>query len=249
MKIKSYSKVNLFLKVFKNKHVGKIHDIYSFFQIYKKIYDLVEIKESNCNSIKYLSDNKGIKIKNCIVKKTLNYLKKNFEISKKYSIVISKNIPIGSGLGGASSNSATIIKYIFKNELIKNYNISNFIQLGSDIPFFLTNYDNALVTNYGANVEKLNKPKINYKIFISDIKCETKKIYNIFDCITSNKIKNFENQLIYLYTGKISRLENDLQEACFLEHPTLKKHYDFFSKKNNVLISGSGSTLIIYEKG
>lgn len=248
MKIKCYAKVNLFLKVFKKEELNNLHDIYSFFQLYKGIYDLIEIKESDVNEIKYFNKNVEIQIEDCILKKTLFFLENKFSIKKKYFINVFKKIPIGSGLGGASSNAAAVVKYILKNESINHFIISDFIKLGSDVPFFLSNYNNGLVTNYGKTIEKFNNPKIQYKIFLSGIKCETKKIYKVFDNIPINNSLNFKNQLLYLYDGSTSSLENDLQNPCFLEHKKLKKHYELLSREYIVRLSGSGSTLLLYKK-
>tara|TARA_Y100001970_G_C13701438_1_gene587388 strand:- start:242 stop:586 length:345 start_codon:yes stop_codon:yes gene_type:complete len=58
---------------------------------------------------------------------SLSLLRKYRYINRKnfYSINIKKNIPVFSGLGGGSSNSAAIIKYFLKGRKLKKKRIKN----------------------------------------------------------------------------------------------------------------------------
>ncbi len=62
----------------------------------------------------------------------------NFKASVK--IVLNKRIPIGAGLGGGSSNAATVIKLLDKYlqaNLSEDELISLALKVGSDVPFFI----------------------------------------------------------------------------------------------------------------
>ncbi|MGL5630281.1 MAG: hypothetical protein ACRDCG_00730 [Mycoplasmoidaceae bacterium] len=248
MKFRSYGKINLFLKIMPKEDKKNLHDIYSFFHLYKKIYDYVFIKKSKKDSITYFRDNEMVDIKNCIINKTLKFLRENYNIRNNYSIIIIKKIPLGSGLGGGSSNASILIKYIFKKENIDVSNYNCFYKIGSDIPFFLSSWENALVTNYGKDVVKMKNPKVFFKLKINNIICDTSVVYDKFDKIKNNNKKNPKKQLEYLYSGKYSLLENDLQFPCFLIYPLLKDIYNNLNKTSIVKLSGSGSTFILYKK-
>lgn len=244
MRIKSYAKVNLFLKVYPKKENELLHDIFSFFQLYTKLFDWIKIKESDENEIIYLKNSKTIWIDDCIIHKLLVFLKTNFKIEKKYKIIINKKIPIGSGLGGSSSNAAAVAKYILKNERIKINNINIFVKLGSDIPFFITGFKNALVTKYGGNVKLFKNPKLRYSLYKNNFNSSTKKVYNK---VESNYHSAYI-QINYLYEKKIRLLENDLEKSFLLEYPIFEKYFIKLSKKFIVKLSGSGSTLILYKR-
>ena len=74
MKIKSYSKINLFLLVSKKKK-RTLHKIKSLFLLNKDLYDEIDINKSNELKINYNIDNKKININNCNVKRILIAIK------------------------------------------------------------------------------------------------------------------------------------------------------------------------------
>jgi 4-diphosphocytidyl-2-C-methyl-D-erythritol kinase len=144
MILKAYSKLTLSLKVYKKTKNENKHRIEGVFGLYKKIYDEITITPSTSDQdeINYFYKNKPIKITNCNVKKTLNYLRNNFNIPF-YKCMIYKNIPIGSGIGGSATDCAAVIKYVFKkNKMsINKLNVKDIaLNLGSDIPFFLSGH-------------------------------------------------------------------------------------------------------------
>ena len=109
-KIKSYCKINLFLRVLRKLNNGyhtimslitfcELHDTISIFKI-KSLRD----KISFSGRFK-----KGINTQSNTATKVLNLLKKNELIKNQtFKINIKKNIPHGSGLGGGSSNAANL---------------------------------------------------------------------------------------------------------------------------------------------
>lgn len=56
-------------------------------------------------------------------------------------IELKKRIPTGGGLGGGSTNAASVLKFLFPEEISKpSQDFLNFVsRLGADIPFFLKN--------------------------------------------------------------------------------------------------------------
>ena len=51
-------------------------------------------------------------VKNDIIKKTIKYFDKKYNKKSKFNILVDKKIPIGYGIGGGSSNAASILKYL-----------------------------------------------------------------------------------------------------------------------------------------
>ena len=120
MLLKSYSKINLFLNV-NNKIKNGLHEIQSYFCLIN-LSDKIKI-----NLIKKKKDkiifkgqfNKNIKKTNNSVINILKLLRKLKLISSYYSIVITKNIPVFSGLGGGTSNATSILKFLLKKNIKK----------------------------------------------------------------------------------------------------------------------------------
>ena len=139
--IKSYSKINLFLKVSKKNRNG-LHNIQSSVMLLD-LHDQISIKNTNKeqDEIKFIGRfKKNINNKNNSVTKSLYILRKHGLISKKkkYKITINKKIPVFAGLGGGTSNAVFLIRYFLENKV--NEEISKIFQkeIGSDFRLFFT---------------------------------------------------------------------------------------------------------------
>ena len=138
--LKSPAKINLSLKIGK-KINHKYHDIQSIIFLIN-LHDQITIKKINGKKDKFKFTGKfkkNIKLENNSVSKSIYVLRKKNIISNnsKYEIKVKKNIPVFSGLGGGSSNAATIIKYFYKKRKIIDKDINYFAKyLGSDFKLF-----------------------------------------------------------------------------------------------------------------
>lgn len=231
----------------------------------------------------YLKNKKSLKTKNNLIIKALNlYLKKlceDYEIYFKEKVVlqinVKKNIPLGSGLGGGSSNAASMInlmqdflidKYKNKEFIIKknnkNIKISDFrlkkiaktnlgISLGSDVPFFIHGNNCSRVLGTGDIIKKVEGKKGEILLFFPKVKQSTKSVYKKFDEI--NKLKNNTTKKIVVNAKKYDEIViNDLEDAFFsLNTKVLTKKNELCKKFPNskVILTGSGSTIFVHLKG
>ena len=118
--IKSYSKINLFLRVLKKNNKG-LHNIQSSTMLVD-LCDKISIKKINKkkDEIIFIGPfKKNIKSNiNTVTEALLILRSQNFVSHKKrYKIVINKRIPVFAGLGGGTGNAAAIIKYFLKNKI------------------------------------------------------------------------------------------------------------------------------------
>ncbi len=174
-------------------------------------------------------------------------MSKKFNISPNFNISLEKNIPIGAGLGGGSSNSASIILAI--NELNQlNLNDEDLlkiaVELGCDVPICMNNYI-ALTEGIG---EKITSLKINEKplfciIINPNIHLSTKEIFS------KSAAKYRKNQKIIVENKKIIDLikdkENDLESSAIKSAPIIQNILEKIKEQKNCLISrmsGSGSS-------
>ena len=113
-KLKTYSKINLSLRVIKKNRDG-YHTIQSFV-VFCKPFDRIFVKEHGGTKDKVIFYGKfknSINTKSNTVTKTLNLLRKENLLNKKFfKIYIEKNIPHGSGLGGGSTNAAILLNFL-----------------------------------------------------------------------------------------------------------------------------------------
>ena len=135
-KIQSHAKINLFLDVLSKRKDG-YHDIYSLISKID-LYDEIEIEKSNSLEIIFEGQFSSM-IKSNAIEQLFKYLfKKNYLPDFPFKIKIQKNIPVGAGLGGGSSNLASLLMHLIKNKLVnEDQCLKAAKELGSDIEFFL----------------------------------------------------------------------------------------------------------------
>ena len=252
-KVKSFCKINVSLRVLKKLKNG-YHSIQSLI-FFCNIFDLILIKQikGSKDKIKFYGRfKKGINNKFNTITKLLYLLRKHKLIEGKYfSIKIKKNVPHGSGLGGGSSNAATLLKFINSkmNLRLNNKEMENIgYKIGSDVPLFLKK-KNALLTGKKNEIKRLQKKlALNVLIVYPNITCSTKKIYNKnrnFSLQLSKSVFNFKNKRILINFLKTEK--NDLQKPAIFFYPKIKSLLNelcmikgcYFSR-----ITGSGSACV-----
>lgn len=168
LKLTSPAKINLCLDILKKTPSG-YHEISTVIHEIPQIADEITIEPSNeqsTTSIVNADKNSPIQMEDNLAHKALLLIKRLYKIDTNYKIQIHKNIPLASGLGGASSNAATVLKAI--NELEKlslspEKLESLAAQLGMDVPFFIRG-GTQLATHYGENLHPLPSVKITLEI-------------------------------------------------------------------------------------
>ena len=137
----SYAKVNLGLKIL-NKRPDNYHNIHSLFIEINLSDELTFFANENHKlSIKGPTHTQFPLDENNLITKAYKLMRNHLNFNElEYAIQIKKNIPIGSGLGGGSSNAATTLKALnelwdlnFSNKKLEKLGLS----LGADVPFFI----------------------------------------------------------------------------------------------------------------
>ena len=118
MVLKSYAKINLTLSI-NNKLKSGLHNIQSIYcliDLHDKMF-LKKIKNKNFDQVSFTGPfSKDINKSNNSVKKVLKVMRKNKIIHDYYSIKVKKKIPVLAGLGGGTSNAATLLKHLTKKK-------------------------------------------------------------------------------------------------------------------------------------
>jgi len=252
-KLKSYCKVNLYLRITKKLNNGyhNIKSLITFCNLYDEI-DISEIKNSKDKIIFYGNYKKGINIKKNTVIELLALLRKLKLLKNKFfKINIKKNIPHGSGLGSGSSNAACLLNFLNKKIPLnlKKKSLKQIArQIGFDVPINLEK-KNVFLTGKKNEILKFKKKlKLNILIVYPNIICSTKKVYK------STKTKKYSKAQSYFYfKNKIQLIRfiknerNDLQKSAIKIYPRIKKiikTIEFLEGCHFSRITGSGSACI-----
>ncbi len=222
MVIKSYSKINLTLKV-NSKSRNGLHEIQTFYS-WINLIDKISITEIKKNRDKISFKGpfaKLVKKRNNTVYNLLKKLRELKLISNYYSIKITKNIPVFSGLGGGTSNAAFILKYLLKSK-INNVLLDKVEKvIGTDFKLFFN--DQGYMKNLRTIVDFKKKHKFCFVLIQPKIKCSTKRIYS--------KVKNFspkENlnrnmiKSRNIFLDYLQKSRNDLQFIVERTYPIIK---------------------------
>ena len=250
IKIKSYCKINLFLRVIKKLNNG-YHNITSLIT-FCNLHDVISISETkNLKDKDKISFSgkfkKGIDKKLNTVTKILNLLRRNKLLNNRhFKINIQKNIPHGSGLGGGSANAANLLNYflsIRRSKPSENKIKKLAAKVGFDVPINLERR-NTFLTGKKDEILRLNqKFGLNLLIVYPNLKCSTKTIYQKNKQLSFTSIKSFsyrKNKLINL----IKNEENDLEKTVTKMYPKVKKIITYIKCQKGCYLSritGSGS--------
>lgn len=240
---KANAKINLGLQVL-NKRTDGFHNINSIFAPIS-LDDEITIKESDYFNLQSnvdfgISDDENLVIK--AAKKFNQVIGENIS----YEITLIKNIPMQAGLGGGSSDGATVLKML--NEM-HNYPLNNeelskiALELGSDVPFFIYNRI-ALATGRGEVLEFLDI-ELNWNVLVvfPNLNISTREAYSQLQ--RTGTLINEIDLKKGLFERDFSIFINDFEEYAIKKFSIIKKIKDELLKNGAFFasLSGSGSAI------
>ena len=244
--LNSRAKINIGLKII-NKRPDGIHNIQTIFQEVK-LHDTITLEKldsactftSNVNWLDNSMDNLCVK--------AFNLMLKNYNIGG-LAIKLNKIIPPGGGLGGGSSNAATVIKGL---NLLYNLNISTeeleslCSQIGADVPFFVRG-GIQLGEGTGGKLTKVSKKLDGFLLLvIPPFQISTSWAYRKTKRILEEVSKNVNFKcLIEKENISFKFFENDFESIIDPSYPEIGVIKDTLRAHNAryASLSGSGSTV------
>ena len=238
------AKINLGLNVLKKRKDG-YHDISSVLYPIKDCVDVLEIIKSEEFEFK----NSGIEIPSgeniCI--KAWELFRSDFDISN-VKIHLHKQIPIGAGLGGGSSDASFTLKVLNRlfNLQLSNKELEKYaLKLGADCPFFIDNTPK-LVEGIGQKMKKIDIDLSDFEIKLvnPEIHISTREAYG---GIIPETPKLYPKEIIQLSVKEWKgKLKNDFEDYIFKKHPHLKTLKESLYNQGSIYVSMSGSGSVIY---
>lgn len=255
LKLKSPAKINLYLKV-----LGRRHDGYHLLStLMQKIalYDSIEMERVNGRTIlECPGSNLPVDDANIMIKAARLFFCKFRELlppEPGVRMVLHKNIPVAAGLGGGSSDAATVL-----NGLNRIYKIGCpekelavlGSSLGADVPFFVYNHSAAWATGIGEKLTAVPGLASSLVLLVNpgfsvSTKWVYKKlsltngenIYSLSDSPSLDKIKAVE-RFCREHNFRPSEVNNDLETV------TLRAFKELKDIKENLVLAGAVSTLM-----
>jgi 4-diphosphocytidyl-2-C-methyl-D-erythritol kinase len=257
MLIKSPAKINIGLRILRKRDDG-YHDIETIFYPVN-LFDEIEVKinksDSDKNSILIKSEKHSVPlIKNNTCIKTIENFFRIFRITDFYfiEIYLRKNIPIGGGLGGGSSDAGSIIRYLtkyFNIDVRENRDkiMQCALSVGSDVPFFLLQKP-CYATGRGEHLKILNRFRLNYDILLVNPNrhISTKWAFEELGIDTEYAAVRTLSGIEEFDPGNKTLFGNDFERVVFDKYPDLHEVKDDFYSLGAEFASLSGSGAVIY---
>jgi len=247
--VRSFAKVNLGLSVLGRRPDG-FHEIRTVLQT----IDLCdELEFWPCRELRIeCHGSEVLRNEDNLVWKAATALARRMSAAEGSEIVVRKRIPLGSGLGGGSSNAAATLLGLtrFWNLGVPAAELQNLAsELGSDVPFFLCG-GTALGVGRGEEIRPLPElPSVFLVVIYPGISISTAAAYGALNLtLTSpdgaNRIASFCDST-QEGAGCLTGIFNDFETAILPAYPAIREAKMFLEEKGAVatLLSGSGSSV------
>lgn len=252
--LKSFAKINLGIEIVGKRKDG-YHNVRTILQSIT-LHDKITLRKySNGIRIRCTMPLVPTDERNLVYKAADIFFKKK-KMNSGIKIAIRKNIPVGAGLGGGSSNAAATLRGL--NELFNGgmayrelFQMSK--KLGSDVPFFLKG-GTALVEGRGDKLSYINcVPNFWAVIVFPGFSISSLRTYERLDpkefSSNSKKVLKVESLLNAIKRNNLEKLcknlMNGFEDVIFKKHSEIKKIKEGLVSKRAIGASlcGSGSSV------
>lgn len=228
------AKLNLFLHV-----VGRRPDGYHLLQSAFRLLDWcdwLEIRVREDGEILRARELPGVSEAADLTLRAARLLKEATGTCLGVEIAVEKHLPMGGGLGGGSSDAATVLMALnrvwdcgMSREALQVLGL----QLGADVPFFIYGRD-AFVEGVGERFQPIELPPAWYVIVSPGVEIPTSEIFGD-EGLTRN------TPPIRIADFALSATRNDLQPVAGRRYPGVKAAIDWLSGFYPARMTGSGA--------
>jgi 4-diphosphocytidyl-2-C-methyl-D-erythritol kinase len=225
-------KLNLFLHVLGRRPDG-YHELQTVFRLIDRS-DRVGIGSRTDGAVRF----DGPFGEENLVVKAANLLKTKTGTSSGCDLALEKNLPMGGGLGGGSSDAATVLlvlNRLWKAGLGRTDLLTLGAKLGADVPFFIYGR-NALGEGIGERLTALDLPPAWYLVLTPQVSVSTREI---FESALTRPTKRLKMSPFLSGQGA-----NDLEAAVVARYPDVAAHLAWLRKhRPQARMTGSGACL------
>ena len=236
------AKINLFLHI-TGQLANGYHTLQSAFQLLD-FYDTISLQPTSNSKIKRLTVVEGVAEQQDLTVRAAQALQQATGTTSGVEITIQKQIPMGGGLGGGSSDAATILlalNQLWELNLSREKLMEIGVKLGADVPFFIFG-QNAWAEGIGDILSPLLLPTQYYVVLTPRINVSTGKIFansRLTKDTKPLKIADFSDR----QNTKLFR--NDLEKVVCEEFKAVADSLQWLSQYGEARMSGSGASVFV----
>lgn len=239
IRVPSPAKLNLFLHITGRRENG-YHELQSIFQLID-LFDWLEFTQTNDPAI-HIDGLSDVDQEQNLIYKAIQILKPYAQNISGLNIRIEKNIPMGAGLGGGSSNAATTL--IVVNQLwhcgLNTEQLAELgVKLGADVPIFVHGR-NAWAEGIGEHLTFIDLDQKQYIVLKPDCFISTQLLFSQKTLTRDTKPTKF-----CAYQLKPSDFRNDFEPLARSLYPEVDEAMQYLDQFGKAKLTGTGACVFV----
>ncbi|SPL70367.1 4-(cytidine 5'-diphospho)-2-C-methyl-D-erythritol kinase [Acinetobacter stercoris] len=239
IRVPSPAKLNLFLHITGRRDDG-YHELQSIFQLID-LYDWLEFTQIEQPEIKINGLN-DVDLEQNLIYKATQILKPFAKQTSGLNISIEKNIPMGAGLGGGSSNAATTL--IVVNQLwscgLDNDQLAELgVKLGADVPIFVHGR-NAWAEGIGEHLTFIDLDQKQYIVLKPDCFISTQRLFS-----QKTLTRDTNPTTFCAYQLKPSSFGNNFEPIARKLYPEVEEAMQYLDQFGIAKLTGTGACVFV----
>jgi 4-diphosphocytidyl-2-C-methyl-D-erythritol kinase len=230
------AKLNLFLHIVGRRADG-YHLLQSVFQLVDA-HDTIYLRLRDDGQIVHHNPMPGVPADTDLTVRAARLLQSKLQLNSKIGVDIrvEKRLPMGGGMGGGSSDAATVLlalNRLWNGKLSRTDLMGLGLQLGADVPFFIFGR-NAFVEGIGEVMTEVETPDRHFVVLHPQVHVSTPEIFkdpNLTRNTPSIKVRGLEEAVT----------RNDLESCAVQKYPEIGRHLDYLNQFAPARMTGSGS--------
>ena len=242
--LRSPAKLNLFLHIVGQRSDG-YHLLQSVFQLIDWV-DTIHLKRIPENEVRRINPIPGVAPEQDLVVRAAKLLKDFCKVDLGVEIDLKKEIPMGAGLGGGSSDAASTLiglNTLWNLGLDKKTLSDLGLKLGADVPFFIFG-QNAFVEGIGEQIQEVFLENRDFLVIFPNRAIPTVSIFQDPELTRDHAQITIDGFL----ASPLSNQINDCQAVAVRICPEVKQALDWISQAlpgSTPRMSGSGSSVFV----
>ncbi|MFA7349638.1 MAG: 4-(cytidine 5'-diphospho)-2-C-methyl-D-erythritol kinase [Methylotenera sp.] len=247
------AKINLFLHITGQRADG-YHQLQTVFRLLD-FYDTIYLKPTSDVSIKRVNVVANVCETQDLCIRAAKLLQQHTACKQGVEILVEKNIPMGGGLGGGSSDAATVLlalNRLWQLNLSRHELLKLGLKLGADVPFFIYG-SNAWAEGIGEVLQVINLTDAYYVVLTPNVHVSTAQVF-ANKRLTKNTIPKTMSDFSgasKLSTGNSAsgnippEFTNDLDKIVCSEYPAVEACLTWLKQFGDARMSGSGASVFL----
>lgn len=236
LRVPAPAKINLFLHI-----VGRRPDGYHLLQTAFRMLDWgdeITLRRRDDGLIMRTNDVPGVPAEADLVVRAARALQAASGSAFGAEIGVLKRIPMGGGLGGGSSDAASVLlalNRLWGCGLSRRALQEIGLKLGADVPFFVFG-ETAFAEGVGEALSPLAVPPAWYVMVAPPVSVPTAEIF-------SAKELTRDTEILIMQGFAAHKTRNDMQAVVCVKYPEVAESLEWLSRYGDARMSGSGACL------